>query len=213
MSRLERSRARELTRHEVIDAAAALVADRGYAGLTMRALAQHCGVPTMTLYRHMRTKEELVGALADRVLGQLQLPQPGTLSWQEELATVFRSVHDLLLAHPDIAQIAARQPVAGQAAYRAAEVVLDALRRAGIEGEPAASAFATLFSYTLGFVLQQLLSSSPGSQARRQAVLEQLPADDFDNLSRLGAVFLLRASNRHFEDGLDLIIRGLESKT
>lgn len=48
--------------------------------------------------------------------------------------------------------------------------------------------------------------------ARRQAVLERLPLDDFDNLSRLSAVFLLRSSDRHYEEGLDLIIRGLESK-
>jgi TetR/AcrR family transcriptional regulator, tetracycline repressor protein len=208
----ESPRAGELTRQVIVDAAAALVADRGYAGLTMRALAQRCGVPTMTLYRYVRTKEDLLSALADRVLGQLQLPEPGTLSWQEELAAVFRSVHDLLLANPDIAQVAARQPVAGEAAYRGAEVVLDALRRAGIEGEAAASAFATLFSFTLGFVQQQLLSSAPGSLARRQAVIERLPLDDYENLSRLSAVFLLRSSDRHFQDGLDLIIRGLETK-
>lgn len=213
MSRSDGSRAGELTREDIIDAAAALVAEHGYGGLTMRALAQRCGVPTMTLYRHVRTKEDVLGALADRVLEELPLPEPGTLTWQEELAAVFRSVHDVLLAHPDIAQIAGRQPVAGQAAYRGAEVVLDALRRAGIEGEPAASAFATLFAFTLGFVQQQLLSSAPGSLARRQAVLERLPLDDFDNLSRLGAVFLLRSSSRHFEDGLDVIIRGLESRT
>jgi AcrR family transcriptional regulator len=213
MSRGDGSRARELTREDVIDAAAALVADQGYAGLTMRALAQRCGVPTMTLYRHVRDKEELLGALADRVLGQLELPEPGTLSWQQELAAVFRSVHDLLLAHPDIALVAGRQPVAGQAAYRGAEIVLNALRRAGIEGEDTASAFATLFAFTLGFVQQQLMSSAPGSLARRQAALERLPLDDYDNLSRLGAVFLLRSTDRHFEDGLDLIIRGLESKT
>jgi hypothetical protein len=57
------------------------------------------------------------------------------------------------------------------------------------------------------------MSSAPGSLARRQAVLERLPLDDYDNLSRLGAVFLLRSTDRHFEDGLNLIIRGLESKT
>lgn len=77
----------------------------------------------------------------------------------------------------------------------------------------AGHAFATLFAFTLGFVQQQLLSSAPGSLARRQTVLERLPLDDFDNLSRIGAVFLLRSSDRHFEDGLDLIIRGLETKT
>jgi len=208
----EDSRAGELTRQDVIDAAAGLVADRGFGGLTMRALAQRCGVPTMTLYRYVRTKEDLLGALADRVLGQLELPNPGTLSWQEELAAVFGSVHDLLLANPEIAQVAARRPAAGEVAYRGAEVVLNALRRAGIDGEAAASAFATLFSFTLGFVQQQLLSSASGSLARRQAVIERLPLDDFENLSRLGAVFLLRSSDRHFQDGLDLIIRGLESK-
>jgi len=210
MSRRGGSRSGELTRQDVIDAAARLVAEHGYAGLTMRALAQRCGVPTMTLYRHVRDKEDLLGALADRVLGELQLPEPGTLSWQQELAAVFRSVHDLLLKHPDIAEIAARQPVAGEAAYRGAEIVLDALRRAGIEGEAAASAFATLFAFTLGFVQQQLLSAAPGSLARRRAVLERLPLDDFENLSRLSAVFLLRSSDRHFEEGLELIIRGLD---
>ena len=59
MSRATWSKAGELTRGDVIDAAAGLVAERGYAGLTMRALAQRCGVPTMTLYRHVRTKEDI----------------------------------------------------------------------------------------------------------------------------------------------------------
>jgi hypothetical protein len=48
---------------------------------------------------------------------------------------------------------------------------------------------------------------------RRKAVLSRLPVDDFENLSRLGPVFLLRHSERHFLDGLDTIIRGLASKT
>jgi AcrR family transcriptional regulator len=213
MPRVASSRAGELTREDVVDAAAELVADRGYDSLNMRALAERCGVATMTLYRHVRTKEDLMGALADRVLQELELPIPGTLTWQQEIATVFRSVHDLLLQHPDLVEIAAKQHVAGEAAYRGAEVVLNALRRAGIEGESAASAFATLFAFTMGFVQQQLHSSDRGaSLAQRQAVLDRLPVDDFENLSRLGAVFLLRHSDRQFEDGLDVIILGLASK-
>jgi AcrR family transcriptional regulator len=206
------SAAGALTREDVIDAAADLVAERGYDRLNMRALAERCGVATMTLYRHVRTKEDLMGALADRVLRELALPTPGTLTWQEEIATVFRSVHDLLLAHPDLVETAAKQHVAGEAAYRGAEVVLNALRRAGIDGEEAASAFATLFAFTLGFVQQQLHTSSGASLAHRHAVLERLPVDDFENLRRLGGVFLLRHSDRHFEDGLDVILRGLASR-
>jgi AcrR family transcriptional regulator len=127
-SRAAGARAGELTRQDVIDAAAGLVAEPGYAGLTMRALARRCGVPTMTLYRHVRDKEDLLGALADRVLGELALP------------------------------------------------------------------------------------AAPGSLARRQAVLERLPADDFENLSRLSGMFLLRSSDRHFREGLEPITRGLESR-
>lgn len=210
MSQVADASAAELVREDVIEAAAELVVEHGYAALSMRALAKRCGVATMTLYRHVRTKEDLLGALADRVLGELQLPAPGTLTWQEEIASVFRSIHDLQLEHPELVEIAARQHFAGEAAYRGAEVVLDALRRAGIEGEAAASAFATLVSYTLGFVQQQMHTSSEGTGlAHRLAVLERLPVDDFENLSRLGAVFLLRYSDRHFEDGLQVIIRGL----
>src|SRR5258708_2715 len=183
MSVVAKSRARELTREDVIDAAAELVAERGYDGLSMRALAQRCGVATMTLYRHVRTKEDLLGALTDRVLSELELPTPGTLPWPEQIATVFRSVHDLLLEHPDLVEIAARQHVAGEAAYRGAEVVLDALRRARAAG------------------------GAPG-----QGVLARFPVGDCETLSGGGGVFLLRHSDRHFDDGLDLIIRGLASK-
>src|SRR2546423_15581816 len=98
----------------------------------------------MTLYRHVRTKEDLLGALTDRVLAELELPAPGTLTWQEQIATGFRSVHDLLLEHPDVVEIAVRQHVAGEAAYRGAEAGLGALRRARVGGGGAASALASL---------------------------------------------------------------------
>jgi hypothetical protein len=138
------------------------------------------------------------------------LPPPGTLTWQEELAFVFGSLHDLLLEHPALVEIAAKQHVAGEGAYRGAEVVLEALSRAGIEGESAATAFATLVAFTLGFVQQQMHSSDQGARLiHRHSVLERLPVDDFEILSRLGGVFLLRHSDRHFADGLNLIIRGL----
>src|SRR5438105_14661116 len=136
MSVVANSRARELTREDVIEAAAELVAERGYAGLSMRTLAQRCGVATMTLYRHVRTKEDLLGALTDRVLAELELPAPGTPTWQEQLATVFRPAHDLLPDHRDVVGIAVRQHGAGEAAYRGAEVVRDPLRRPGIGAGP-----------------------------------------------------------------------------
>jgi AcrR family transcriptional regulator len=196
-----------------VDAAAELVAEHGLAALTMRALAQRCGVSTMSLYRHVSDKDDLLASLADRAFSQIALPAPpGTVSWQEELTAMFRSIYDVCVAKPEVVSIGVKQPVPGEASYRGVEVILDILRRAGFEGEAAASAFATLQSFTLGFVHQQLFLSSGDQFQRRKSVLNRLPVEDIENLSRLGPVFLQRHSERHFDDGLDTIIRGLASK-
>ena len=206
------SAAQTLTRETVIDAAAAIVAERGYGGLNMRAIAERCDVATMTLYRHVRTKEDVLGALANRLLERLELPPSGGgKDWREDIATVLGSMHALLVSHPELAEIVARQHINGEAAYSAAEPVLDALRRAGIEGDAAASAFAALVAFTVGFALQQIHSSTPAELGERLLLLESLPADEFPNVNALGTRLLVRDSDRHFEEGLEIIIRGLAS--
>ena len=203
--------AEQLTREAVIDAAAELAAEHGYEALSMRTLGQRCGVSAMTLYRHIATKEDLLGALADRMLGELALPAPGEGTWQEQVRAVFSSMYRLLLAHPELAEIAARQHLGGRHAYEGAEVVLGALRRAGITGPAAATAFGTLTSYTIGFSQRRLNARSEETLAARLAVVEALPAERFENISGLGGTFLLRHSDRQFEDGLELILAGLEA--
>jgi AcrR family transcriptional regulator len=201
-----------LTRDAVVDEAAKLVAEDGYEGLNMRALAERLDVAPMTLYRHVQTKEDLLGALADRMLEQIELPDAGSAPWQDEVVTVFRSMHSLCLAHPELAEIAARQRVAGRAAYRGAEAVLAALRRGGIHGEAAAAAFAGLVAFTLGFVLQQIHSSSPEALGRRLALLEGLPAEEYPEVKALGTGFLVRDSDRAFEEGLQALLAGFANR-
>jgi AcrR family transcriptional regulator len=204
---MPRSDASHVSRAAIVDAAAALVAEHGYEGLNMRALAEQFGVAPMTLYRHVRTKEDLLAALADRMLAQLEIPPPG--DWQADLRMIFKSLHRLLLANPELAEIAIRRPIAGQNAYRGAERVLDALGRGGLTGDAAVSAFSALTVYTQGFALQQIHTSSHAELGDRLAVFELLPAEEFPLVKATGTKFLLRDSDRHFEDGLNALLRGL----
>ncbi|MEL6184592.1 MAG: TetR/AcrR family transcriptional regulator [Myxococcota bacterium] len=56
----------EATRHRVLRVAAALFRARGYAGVSMRAIAQDCGMTAGSLYHHFSSKEDIVVEVLDR---------------------------------------------------------------------------------------------------------------------------------------------------
>ena len=207
-------RNRRLTLEQVVDAAAELIREDGFDGLTMRRLAERCGVGVMTLYGYVRTKEEILGALSDRFMAELQLP-PASVSkskWQAQVAAVFRSVHEVWLAHPEMAQIAVAQPMDSLAAYRGAEVVLGALRRAGFAPEEAVDAFEVLVCFTAGFTLRQLAFDAPATSApKRLHALAALPGEEFPNIVELAPVFAARNVQRRFDDALGVVLRGLSA--
>jgi len=53
----------DASRERVLAGAARIFAERGYAGTTMRAVAQHVGLQAGSLYYHYRSKEELIEAV------------------------------------------------------------------------------------------------------------------------------------------------------
>src|SRR5215212_8962810 len=71
-----------LSREVILDAAEAVAAE-GFGALTMRAVAARLGAVPMALYNHFATKEQLVDALLDRVLGRFE-PEPATEDWIED---------------------------------------------------------------------------------------------------------------------------------
>ncbi|MGH2670736.1 MAG: TetR/AcrR family transcriptional regulator [bacterium] len=201
---------RRVSLDQIVEAAAELIAEEGFDALTMRRLADRCGVGVMTLYGYVRTKEDILGALADRVLGDLELPPGAGGSWQAEVAGVFRSLHQILLEHPAVARIAVTQPIDGLAAYRGAEVVLGALRRAGFSPEASVNAFEVLVSFSAGFTMRQFAFDTPGAvtpdRFRRMA---DLPAEDFPHMVELAPVFAARQLQRRFDDSLAMVLEGI----
>jgi AcrR family transcriptional regulator len=201
---------RRISLDQLIDAAAELIRDEGFEAVTMRRLAERCGVGVMTLYGYVRTKEEILAALVDRFMGEIELPTTPGASWQAEVTGVFRSVHDVWLQHPELAQIAVAQPIDGLAAYRGAEVVLGALRRAGLGPEKAVDAFEVLVCFTAGFTLRQIAFDVPEKIAPdRLRRVAGLPADDFPHIVELAPIFAARSLQRRFDDALNMVLRGI----
>jgi AcrR family transcriptional regulator len=210
MTRTRRSN-RSLTLEQIIDASLEIIDEHGIDAVTIRAVAERLGVGAMTLYTYVGTKEGLMASIAGRFLEELAMPDPAVATWQEEVAAVFRAVHEVFLEHPELGRITASQPVDSIAAYRGAEAVLAALRRAGLANEDAVTAFDALSSYTIGSTQREASRRTTHiPPADRLAEIRRLPADDFPHVREMARLLVARDASRDFDHGLRLLIDGIE---
>jgi TetR/AcrR family transcriptional regulator, tetracycline repressor protein len=141
-----------LTRARVLATAGELLAERGLDALTMRGLAERLGVSPNSLYSHVANKTDLVDALLDDVLAQVEAPAVDVGDPVAGLHDLMASTHEILLAHPDLVPLyVARQGSRGPNAQRLGEVMLALLDRAGVTGAHALEARRVLIVYTIGF--------------------------------------------------------------
>lgn len=201
------ARAAQLSLDLIVETAQRVVAEEGYDAVSMRRLARELGVGAMTLYGYVRTKEELLEALANRVLVAVE-PPPGDAPWQEQVAVVMRSVRAAFLDHPELLPIVGAQRVEGIGAYRGAETLFGALRAAGLEDQHVVQAFDTLVSFTVGFVQREVgLDRTAGDP---MPGLRTLPRDEFPHVISLAGHLVTRDTESGFEAGLRLLVTGIE---
>ena len=63
-----------LSRDRIVEAALALLDAEGFDAVTMPSLAKRLGVGTMSLYRHVADKDDLINAVGERVLSGVAVP-------------------------------------------------------------------------------------------------------------------------------------------
>lgn len=191
----------------LVEAAADIADADGIDAVTMRRLAERCGVGVMTIYGYVRTKEELLAVLADRYLSEIDLPDP-TSAWQDQLAALYCSVRDVMLKHPTLVPIIANQRLDRRSAYRGAEAVCGALRANGLPDRQVITSFATLTSFTVGSVQREL--AALGSPTRPG--LASLPATEFPNVVSLFGPLVSGNAEQDFIDGLQLVIDAIATR-
>jgi AcrR family transcriptional regulator len=152
-TRKPRGRARRprgsLSREVILDAAEA-IASRGFDALSMRGVAARLEAVPMALYNHFATKEELVNALLDRVLGRFE-PQPPTGDWAEDLRRFARAHRRVLTTHPWAVTPIFGRPNPGPSAIRIGEHALGILQRAGDSEDDAIAAFSGILALNYGW--------------------------------------------------------------
>ncbi|UGQ13328.1 TetR/AcrR family transcriptional regulator [Yinghuangia sp. ASG 101] len=126
-----------LSRDRIVAAALALVDAEGLDAVSTRRLATELGVSGPALYNHFATKDELIDAVVDSVLGEvdvdvLRAPRPSDAgAWQEPVAAWARSYRAALAAHPNVVPALAPGPGRRPNALRMADAVFGLLVASG----------------------------------------------------------------------------------
>lgn len=140
-----------ISRAQVIDAAAKLVATKGYEQLTIRGLAAELGVAPMSLYRHVRDKNDVLDEVVDRLLAKAWRPKASDGDWREWIADAADTLRRFLVNEPAALAVYLSHPVVSPAAITRMDAMMAVLRRAIGDEEEAGRAYAAIQTYTIGF--------------------------------------------------------------
>lgn len=221
------ARARQpLSRDRVLQTAMRLADANGIDSLTMRKLARELGVKAMSLYNHVASKGDLVDAVVDLVIEEIDLPPAGG-DWRGEIRTCALSAHDAYGRHPWACSLAIG-PTATRGLRETRlnymEWLLGRLRDSGFSADLTYHAYHVLDGYILGFTMWQL-----GHGAAANAVAGGDEDFDFEGfVAKLvpemrgrGYPYIAEHAEQHFdppvaviangfEFGLDMLLDGLE---
>jgi AcrR family transcriptional regulator len=152
--RQSRGRAGGLDRQRVVRAAITIADREGLDALTMRRLAQELGAGTMSLYWHVRDKDELIELMRDEVAGEHRL-EPSD-DWRTDLASFARDTRAVFLRHPWLASVAWGTPPLGPNSLRQDELTMAAMNSLGVDLRTQGAISATVYFFVVGFVLREL---------------------------------------------------------
>jgi AcrR family transcriptional regulator len=158
-----RGRPPRLSRVQIVEEALRLIDDRGADALTMRALAADLGVDPMAVYRHVRDKEDLLGAMCDAVIARLP-PFVPDRPWREQVGQLAGGLYDLLVTRPALLPVLAAAPMT-PASVEVAERAVALLEAQGVKRRVATAGFDAVFAYVLGFALVEVSLQDPGDFA------------------------------------------------
>ncbi|MFK4730514.1 TetR/AcrR family transcriptional regulator [Agromyces mediolanus] len=192
-----------LSRRELAAAGIALIERDGLDALTMRRLAAELGFAPMSLYTHVRSRDDLIDAIVEQLIERLDLsggkPSAPAADWRELVRRTLGSYRDLAVALPRSFELLALAPYDAAPVAPHLQATIERLEAAGLGAEAARQILGIIDGYASGFLVVWARSGRPGGGAHGEAVGE----------SPTG-VAALRDLDM-YDRGIDAIIAGLDA--
>ncbi|WP_116020803.1 TetR/AcrR family transcriptional regulator [Thermomonospora umbrina] len=205
-----------LTPERIVDTAMAIMERDGADALTFRRLGTELNVDHTAVLRHFGGKDDLLRAITDRLLDESLTGFSPSPDWRDTLADLARRVRRACRTHPHAAALVACRTARRDAEFAGAEIVLGALRQAGLHGREAASCYRALVDVTLAysaFEATQLTLPDDALAGDRRAWSREyvaLPADRYPNIASVAPHLADVDAEDQFEVALELFLDAVE---
>jgi AcrR family transcriptional regulator len=204
-----------LTPELIVTESLRLLDAQGVAGFSMPNLGRALGADPTAVYRHFASKDDLVLAIADRLIEEAMDGLSAHDCWVGTLLDMIRRQRRTYLAHPAAASLSSFRTTGGPAEMRVVDRLLGAVMAAGFEGFEAAVVYRALGDFALGFCGGEaaLLALPEPLQTVDRATWTQayraVGSDEYPHIWRVRDELPLATDDDIFEAVLDIVITGI----
>ena len=205
-----------LSKERVLRAAIDLADKAGVESLSMRKLAQELGVEAMSLYNHVRNKDDMLDGIVDGVVSEIDVSRSGA-DWKASLRQRVMTARAVVQRHPWAPRVIETRIGMSPTMLRYMDSVIGILREGGFSIDLAHHALHVMGSRVLGFT-QDLFDDS--ARAAPDQDMAATFAGEFAARYPHAAEMAMAATHdgvlggcdddAEFEFGLELILDGLE---
>ncbi|MQY06700.1 hypothetical protein ACRB68_47950 [Actinomadura sp. RB68] len=188
----------------------------GADSLTFRRLGTELGVDHTAVLRHFGDKDDLLLAVTDRLLAESLDGFAPSPEWRRTLTDLARRVRRACRVHPHAAALVAGRTARRDAEFAGAEIVIGALRQAGLHGREAASCYRALVDVALAYsafeAVQLTLPAAAAAGDRRAWSREYLalPPEHYPNIASVAPHLPEVDAEDQFEVALELFLDAVE---
>ncbi|MDI6106021.1 TetR/AcrR family transcriptional regulator [Actinoplanes sp. NEAU-A12] len=207
-----------LSQDLIVQVALRILDAEGLDALSMRRLAQELETGPASLYAHVANKDELLDLVYDTVLSEVEIPVPDPDRWPEQVKEYLRSLRTVFRSHRDLARVSISRIPLGPNGVVGMERTMALMRAGGLPDDIAAYAGDLLASFVTTETLDDAFPAGGTDPATPRAYAAQirsyltsLPVDRFPNLVHMAGPITSLDSERRFELGMEIIVRGLST--
>lgn len=201
-----------LSRAAIADAALALIDAEGLESLSMRRLGAALGVEAMALYHHFAAKGELLDAVQERLLDEMELPPRGSLPPLARLRRMITSYRAIAVRHPPAFILLAARRFNTERAFAVYEAILEAFADLGLDAMQSARWFRLFGGYASGAGMADVASRERVADATPLMLQRSPEAVPFPHVRAVAPHLAVERLDAVFEHGLDVLFEALQAR-